>query len=474
MKFFRIDLLTLLISLFILSSCKNQDGIGLNPDQQLNGTQLVDTNIVVNTTYEDSVATTGITKTPLGYFKDPQIGTTEANIAMALTLPLGGAYTLPTGTITIDSALLVIKYADGFYGDSLNSKFKLNVYQLTEKPVATQTYFNTHSWGYNSSNLLGTKTFVSRTHTTYKITDIVAGAKDTLKKVTAQLRVPISSTFINNILFGASSAVLASNPLFLSTTKGLYLTMDKNQVGAGGNFMVQLDNDSTRIDIYYRADNGTTIDTAVVSLPVASHSAEIKHTYNATVLGVINNQTTSNNTFYIQGLAGLRAKVSFPDLKTLITKIGSDVVINRAELVITPTIGSTIPFKAQPKISVYQLDKALQRVPLRDALDASTVNSSAGNVLGQGISVFGGYFTVKNDYHFIITGYVQDLMRNQAVVDYGTYIGAVDTTNTSTVDYFATPSTGGRVIAAGSVTNKSSADYPYRIKLNIIYTKINK
>ena len=463
MKFFRIDLLTLLISLFIFSSCKNQDGIGLNPDQALNGTQVVDTNIVVNTVAEDTVATSALAKTPLGYFKDPQIGTTESNIAMALSLPLSSAYTLPSGTITIDSAVLVLRYSAGFYGDSLNSKYKVNVYQLAEKPSSTTTYYNNRAWQADLTNLLGTRSFASRTNTSIKITDIVTGAKDTLKTVPAQVRVPISSAFINQILFNAPSANLASNTTFQTATKGLYLTMDKNQIGSGGNFMLALD--SSNVAIYYRANNGTTIDTALVTLPIATHAAEIKHVYNATVQAALSQTTTSNSTFYVQGLGGLRTKISFPKLKDILAKAGSDIVINRAELVITPTVGSTIPFTPQAKISMYQLDKALQRVRLQDA--------TQGNIHYLDVSVFGGYYTTNNDYHFIITGYIQDLMLGKSV-DYGTYLGAVENTNTTTVDYLATAQTGGRLVAAGTVTNKASADYPYRIKLNIIYTKVNK
>ncbi|MES2275394.1 MAG: DUF4270 family protein [Bacteroidota bacterium] len=463
MKFFRIDLLTLLISLFILSSCKNQDGIGLNPDQTLNSTLLVDDNIVVNTVPEDSVYTNGLSKTPFGYFNDPQIGTTESNIAAALSLPLSSAYTVPSGTITVDSAILVLRYADGFYGDSLNSKYKVNVYQLTEKPLSTVNYYNTRKWAYNSSVLLGTKTFSSRTHTGFKITDIVTGAKDTLKLVAPQVRVPISTNFINDNLFGASSTILASNTLFQNAIKGLYITMDKTQTGPGGSFMSALD--SSSVVIYYRANNAGTIDTATVALPIAQHVAEIKHTYTASVQAVINNQATSNSTFYVQGLLGLRTKISFPGLKDIITKAGSDIVINRAELVITPNIASTIPFSAQTKLSMYQLDIAKQRILLQDA--------STADKRYLGIDIFGGFYTAKNDYHFVITGYIQDLMLGKTK-DYGTYLGAVDYTNSQAVDYLATPQTAGRLVAAGAITNQSAADYPYRIKLNLIYTKVTK
>ncbi len=463
MKFFRIDLLTLLISLFILSSCKNQDGIGLTPGQQLSGTLLVDTNIVVNTTYEDSVYTNSLPKTPLGYFNDPQIGITESNIAMAISLPGASAYTIPTGTITIDSAILVLRYAAGFYGDSLTSKYKINVYQLAEKPLSTIAYYNTKAWSV-SSTLVGSKAFNARPNSSFKITDIVTAAKDTLKSVPAQLRVPLNPAFFQNNLFNASSSALASNTVFQDAVKGLYLTMDKTQTGPGGTFSLAVD--SSSIAVYYKTNDGAgTIDTAIVSLPIGARAAQIKHTYTAAVQAVINNQAASNNTFYIQGAAGLRAKISFPGLSNIMAQAGGSIVINRAELVITPVSGSTIPFPAQSKISMYQLDNTKQRIELQDATSTDLRYLSVGT--------FGGYFTTSYDYHFIITGYIQDLMLGKTV-DYGTYIGAVDNTNTSTVDYLATPQTLGRLVAVGSLTNKASADYPYRIKLNLIYTKVNK
>src|SRR4051812_18182331 len=126
MKFFRLDLLTLLISLFILNSCKNQDtiGLGVNSQTQVNGTMVDTSTIVVNTVGEDSVVTSGLTKAPLGYFQDPIFGTTESNLAASLSLPGATAYALPSGTISIDSTRLVLHYVDGFYGDSVASSYK--------------------------------------------------------------------------------------------------------------------------------------------------------------------------------------------------------------------------------------------------------------------------------------------------------------------------------------------------------------
>ncbi|HEY0771947.1 MAG TPA: DUF4270 family protein, partial [Sphingobacteriaceae bacterium] len=124
MKYIKQDLLTLLISLFILSACNNPDNIGLevDPDYAINGT-LVDTATIISRTVpEDTVQTTSLGKYPMGYMNDPVFGTTEANIALSLSLPSNNQ-TFGTNPV-LDSAVLVLKYAD-FYGDSLQSSYKV-------------------------------------------------------------------------------------------------------------------------------------------------------------------------------------------------------------------------------------------------------------------------------------------------------------------------------------------------------------
>lgn len=462
MKFFKLGLLTLLISLFILSSCKHQDGIGLGVDanNQLNGTLFVDTNIVTTTALEDSVLTSALARTPLSYFTDPGFGVTESNIALQLTLPGSAAYTLPTGTISIDSALLVLPYAPtGFYGDSLTSKFKVDVHQLNEK-YGTSNYYSNKQWDVNSATL-GTKTFIARSHDTLKITDIVAGKPDTLKKVAPQIRIPFSTSFLQDNLFSAPASYRSSILGFQNAVKGLYLNIDKNgTTGPGGNLMLAMD--SVRIAVYVKVNNGTTIDTSLITIPIAvsSHMASVKHTYSTKVQAALAN-TATDGLVYLQALAGLRAKISFPDIKNTFASLGSDVVINRAELVVTAAPGTIIPYAPAARLTMYQLDIAKQRLRVQDA---STTDPRGVNAL----SYFGGYYNKANsEYHFLVTAFVQDLLRGKTV-DYGTYIAPVDPTPpTTTLNIAPTASYAERTITPG----KNS---PYRIKLNIIYTKINQ
>ncbi|MBC7401117.1 MAG: DUF4270 family protein, partial [Mucilaginibacter sp.] len=230
MKFYRLDLLTLLISLFILNSCKNQDTIGLGVinSNQVSGNLIDTATIVINTVPEDSVQTNGINHSALSYFKDPVFGITESNLAMDLNLPQLTSYTIPQGTITIDSALLVLKYTrNSFYGDSLTSRYKANVYQLNERVLASRLYYNTKTWNVDKSTLLGSKSFLSRTSDSIKIITPIANGPDTLIKVSPQLRIPLSTAFINKILYNAPADQLKSNLVFKNNVKGLYVTLDQ-------------------------------------------------------------------------------------------------------------------------------------------------------------------------------------------------------------------------------------------------------
>jgi hypothetical protein len=464
MKFFRLDLLTLLISLFILNSCKNQDtlGLGVNSSNQINGS-LVDTStIMLNTVLDDTVATTGLAKTPLAYFNDPIFGITRSDIATDLNLPSSAAFTLPSGTIYIDSARLVLKYADGFYGDSVSSVYTVNVFQLGEKFSETTTYYNDKVWNVNP-NLIGSLTFNARTHDSIKIYNIIAGAPDTLMKVPPQLRIPINPAFINEYIFNASTLTLSSNATFNNIVNGLYITIDKTKTtGPGGILMIS---PADSLAVYYRSVTGATIDTSVAYLQVNKLAANITHTYSVAVQNELNNTTSNRGIIYLQGLSGLRAKVSFPNLlanlRNNLAKRDSDIILNRAELVITPSPGSNIPYSPIPKITMYRFDIAHQRILLEDA---SSTDPRSG-----GVGTFGGYYNKSlNEYHFVITAYLQDLLLNKTV-DYGTYIAPIDTTNTTSVDYLPTAQVASRTVAVGG--NSTS---PYKMRLNIIYTKISK
>lgn len=491
MKFFRIDLLTLLISLFILGSCKNQNDIGLPTDgQQADGTLMVYDDIVVKTDTDNVAVASGtvgytpvISRSALASMNDNVLGPTESSVATGLNLPGSTAYTVPTGTITTDSVVMELRYAGNFYGDSLNTKYKLNVYKLNEKLFATKSYYNNKTWDYDNTAVFNDPAknvpFNARPGTSIKIFNVIKGAKDTLRAAAPQLRIPLANSFANTYLFNAPASSLASNTAFQSALNGFFLKLDRDAASqAGGALMFNLD--SSRVNVYYHTVNAGVTDTAMVSMSFATHAVQVKPryvspsstTYPVAVKNAIES-TTSNNLFYLQGLAGLRAKVTFPNIKTMFgTADVNKVAISRAELVITTLPGSELPpFTAQPLLTFYMLDITRQRALVPDAnavLGASGVTPLDARFFSA--AAFGGdYLSTKREYHFTLTGYIQDLLTGK-IKDYGAYIGVADGSGrlSGVVDVAPTIQTAGRVVAVGS--DKSS---PYRIKLNVIYTKNN-
>jgi len=467
MKFFRLDLLTLLISLFILSGCKKQGtvNLGVNSDNLIEG-KLIDTSsIFISTVREEDATASALPRTPLAYFKDPVFGITEANVAMDLNLPSSAPYTLPTGTITVDSAILVLPYSTGFYGDSITTRYKANVYQLDERILSAGGYPASKRWK-RKNILLGSQSFFSRTHDSVRVVEPIRAGKDSLQRFSPQLRIPINPQFVNDNLFNASANQLASNLIFKNAVNGLYVTLDKAaQTGPGGTFM--MDMDSASVKVYFKVKNTTAgvdkIDTTYIVLRSSLRSAEINHDYTGTVIAteLASTQKTRAN-FYVQGLLGLRAKIQFPYLKDIATKVGSDVIVNRAELVISAQPGTTFPYEALRSLMLYKLDLAKQRVNIQD--NTSTDPRSTPS--------YGGFYnTAKKEYHFLVTAYVQDLILGK-VVDYGAYLGAADNLGGNYfIDVAPTPQLDGRTAAVGFDKDSPS---PYRIKLNIIYTKAVK
>lgn len=476
MKFVKTDLLTLLISLFILSACKKPDAVGLaiDPSQVINGTLLDTVSVNAVTLRDDSVITTNLAASqsggnvfiaPLAYYQDPVFGVTEANVAMSIGTPGRIAFTKPTGTVTVDSAVLVLRYAKGFYGDTTATNYKLNVYQLNEQPL-NQSYYNTKAWAFNPA-LIGTRSFKARPSDSIRIVQIITGKKDTVLKVAPQIRIPVNTSFARNNILLTDSLKLIGTEAFKRYFKGLYLTFDKAQTtgGQGGNFYLLTD--SCALNIYYKNTSSVgVIDTVMASFPASgNYASQIKHDYTGTdIPAALSSTAKTSGTVYLQGLAGLRAKISFPSLANNVKKQIGNAALNRAELIVKPVAGTQLyPFLPAPRLTMYRYNIAKQRTYIPDANPIPYPNPGSDRRF-LSLGSFGGFYDkTKNEYHFIITGYIQDLISGKTI-DYGTFLAPADLYNT-TVEY-ATGSvySAGRLVAGG---DKTSA---YKMKLNIIYT----
>ena len=482
MKFKRLDLLTLLISLFIFASCKNSTSVGLDvdPATAIQG-KLVDSVTVTSRTVADEPGQSFLlTGFPLGYMTDPIFGTSESSLAMTVNLPSQAAYTFGSNPV-VDSAVLVLPYTTGFYGDS-TSTYSIDVRQLKSdlSDEAATTFKTNKSFAYNSTTagypdgVFGNYTGVLKPNTPLKVTSVVTGGPDTLVAAVAQLRIKLDKAFIQNNIANLSAATLINNATFYNTFKGLHLSINKTKSnGKGGVAFFNFSGGSSNLEVYYKRQNATTatnIDTVLASFPILSSStapvaATVNHNYTGTdIAKQLSTPTTQYQTTYLQGLAGLRNKISFPYLGNFIKNLGGKVVVNRAELVVDISSGTDVaPFSPAPRIALYTTDLGGRRVNVLDNLTTLVTGVANPKIATN----FGGFYDPTNkNYTFIVTAFIQDLLDGKEV-DNGTYIGLSSSTDGATT-YLLPPVTAAERSIIGSFGNGTN-----KLKLNIYYTKIN-
>lgn len=470
MKFIKLDLLTLLISLFLFASCEKTATIGLeiDPTSAVQGA-LVDTlTITSRTVLDESVSTFNLIRHPLGYIKDPIFGTTESSLALAVTLP-SDAFSFGTNA-QLDSAILVLSYGGEFYGDS-TSNYSFDVRQLSSNLVDAPSFNNNAVFPANNL-LLGNKSGKIYPTTPFKVSDVITGT-DTLKTVKAQVRIKLDNQFIQSNILGLSETSLKSNNSFGNAFKGLQVQINKaNITGNGGLMFFDFAGANSGLTLYYRKQNATTTtatDTVAVNFPInttAAYSrvaASIKHDYTGTQIATqLSNPNQQYAVTYLQPLVGLRNKISFPYLSKFISETGN-MVVNKAELVIDLSTGSdTQPLYAAPRLSLYRYDIAEKRQQVPD-------NNAGFDIRAiQDPTVFGGYFNAaKKQYVFVVTSYIQDLISGK-LKDYGTFLAP-----TPSAEYSINPSlsSGARAVIGSFKKNPATGDNV--MKLNIYYTKIN-
>ena len=456
MKFIKQDLLTLLIGLFLFASCKNPDGVGLDvdPSTAITGT-LVTSEVRSETIAEPAANTQSLTRYPLGYMVDPVFGTTKSSVAMTI-IPNELSYDFGTSPV-LDSAILVLKIdttVNKFYGDTISSQYSIDVYQLTNKVT---TYKSSDVQAHNAQ-LLGNVKKKLYPSTPIKVYDIVPGKADTLKTLKAQIRIPLDKTFIQSQILSLPTTGTSTNAKFVDYFKGLYAEVNKNtSTGVGGVAFFKL-NDSYLQLVFKKTNSSSGIDTTSINFPVSSSAsaATIVHDYTGTAVDTqLKNPPTSfpspYTVTYTQGLAGVKTKISFPQLDAFTSTYGK-VVVNKAELVVDLSAGTyTYPFTPIQRLSLYRWDIANQPTTTPDYSTTSP-------------GVIGGYYdSLKNRYIFIVTNYVQALI-DKTVKDYGTFIAP---TGIDAYQVVPTAITAERSVF-GASTNTTN-----KVKLNIYYTKIN-
>lgn len=446
---FAFALITLMISLTGCNDDPDDIGLNLQPGKNRLNVFYSDTSTVrVHSVFEDSVKTNGISSAMFGSFYDPVFGVTNSAICTQIRL---SSVAIDFGeNPVLDSIILALEYTTinfsgdeviSFYGDSTTLQ-TVHVYEITDSLALDSSYYSNKTMPLLEPSI-GTKTFTPAPKDSVYV--------DTIK-YKAQLRIPLSEEFGNKIL-AASETNLSSNAEFLRFIKGIYLAPEPVSAPGGGIMFFNLLANYTRLTLYYRNDENDSLKYNFTIADASARFLNFGHDYNAAnadFLAQLSGDTTlGSNQFYLQPMAGVRAKIDFPHIKNWsgFVSDGDTVaaLINEAKLILT-NIDPNDAYLPPPTLALF----------------SRTAEGGVGYLADQseGTTYFGGTYDIETgQYYFRISRHIQSLISKDST-NYGLYLmisGASLVPN--------------RVVFYGD--NPSSPEnFAKRLKLNLIYTKL--
>ena len=430
--------LLLFVALIFFASCKKVPNIGstLQPNSSyikvdFTGKQ----NIVAESERIDSLSTKSASFSLVGDLNDPIFG--NSNLSFYTQIGLTSNSIKWGEGATTDSIVLQMIYS-GYYGDTL-TPLTLKVYEVTENMSGDSTYYSNKSLAYGEE--LANYTFSPGPRTRSNIDD------DTLSA--AVVRIPI-----NNVLgdrFISNENQFSSNSAFMNYFKGLYVSCEPTN-GTGSICYFNLLNTKSYLRIYYHNDYDTVFYDFNVSDKYIRFN-HFEHDYNTATNPIVFDDTTNSQYLYVQSTAGVRARLTFPNIAQWAKDMNTNVLINEAKLIMHGANGM---------INGINNDTAMFTQPVQLVVVKANEDGSYSILPDQmvGTTYFNGMYDSKNDQvWFRISEYIQDLvLAGPDVENYGlfvyTYSGAYNAK---------------RWIFHGP----DSPDTTNRIKLEIIYSQID-
>lgn len=387
--------------LILFYSCK-KDGL-LNPDFEENNSAsfFSDTTLLKSKTEMGGRILADRTSTGLiGHYRDSVFGSSSAQLYLQPLLPTNFLVLGETNeTILTDSIVLSLRY-DGYYGDtSFATTFE--VYRLDEE-LSNQTSYYSDTSISTTGGILGSKTFRPKVNKELRINtpNLLGGVDTTLEN--PQLRIRLDNALGDEIISKSGASELSTNEEFVKFFNGLLIApnaaLNPNNNESSIVYVATTSSD-TKISLYYKTINPQGDTTKkLVSFPVNSSSVRFNtfsHNFkDGDIINSLNRNGFDSLFSYTQAMAGVRSKISFPNLVDQFNN--ESVVINKAELVI-PAIGGS-----------YLQDPT-------EALIVATIDSD-GDLdfipdFFEGDSHFGGFYNaVDQSYSFTITRYIQSLL----------------------------------------------------------------
>jgi len=425
-------LAALFVVISLLYACNNPDFIGIEV-QPLNdkfNLYYNDTcSVLAHTVREDSIRTDKTVLNLLGNYDDPIFGRTSASICTQIRLSSNNVEFGPNPIA--DSLVLTLAYK-GYYGKL--RKMNINIYEITDNIYKDSAYYSTTVVGYNPVPLASTI--------------IIPKPNDSIdingERLPAHLRINMGQALSQKFLNESGSVNLSDNDKFLEFFKGIFITSSFTH-NEGAILYFDLLSTLSQMTLFYKNDNNDSLKYSFVINDNCARFNLFNH-YNYSNAHPLLQQQINGDTLlgdsllYLQAMAGLKVKLSFPSFKKVFTE--NNMVLNKAELI--------LPIEENVSQSNYPLPEKLTLVRLNESGQiAYLIDQFEGESHFRGI-----YNETDKTYNFTITRHLQNILLDN-IQDYGLYLMV----SGSGIN-------GSRAFLKG--TNRSSQ----KIKLKLIYTKL--
>ena len=377
-----------LVTAFACKKTPKEVGTDLQPASSMITVDFTDaSDILASTENISSVSSTNIYMVTLGNMNDSLFGISNFDFYSQLSLTTESQSWGPNAVA--DSVVLNLVYS-GYYGDT-TEYLTVKVFELEEKIMSDTTYKSNKTFQYDPTELADIS-FRPRPLT----------SPDSILD-RGVLRIPVNPAFGTKLI--ENEAQLANNTLFKEFFKGFYVDCEETNA-SGAICYFNPTHSYTYLRVYYHNDN----DTLSYDFGISSSDVWVNH-YTHDYTGH-ENIFEDNSRLYLQGSAGTKVRIEFPNIKEWADGIEGHVVINEAKLILTGAVSDT---------AMYTPPASLIFVGEKHGTDTTYVYLPDQY---EGSNYFGGtYNSSEGTVWFRISQYIQKLVKNGSYGDIdGLYI----------------------------------------------------
>lgn len=379
--------LILIIGLIGLASCKKTPkkiGKDLQPTNSLITVAFNDQQDIETSTFTvPFLSTKNLNYAFIGNMNDPVFGNSNFDFY--------SQYSLSTSSLNwgedavADSIVLNLCY-NGYYGDTTDKVLTVRVYEILEEMFSDSTYKSNNTLECDATEL-ACHSFVPRPLTAMDST-IDRGV----------LRINIDNSLADKFI---AHGAFSTNDDFKEFFKGLHVTCDKDAVPASA-ISFSLTHSYSYLRVYYH--NST--DTLKYDFDVNSSDIRFNHyTHDfSTANEPIVFNAADNEKLYVQGAAGTRVWVNFPNLQEWASSLEGNVAINDAKLYLTGVDADST------ELAMYAPPSKLVVAGAR--FDADTSYVIIPDQLISADYYGGNYNSTDGIVWFRITEYIQNVIKN--------------------------------------------------------------